>query len=164
MNQKNFLSMAGLAAIVIILFILLFSGGGAPATETENPDAGDVNSEVPAPGSDVDETEVEGDTADDATDDTAEADVVVNLTGELFAFSQDEIRANVGDTVTINFESDMGQHDWVVDEFDARTEIVTEADGMTSVTFVADTAGEFEYYCSVGMHRDLGMVGTLIVE
>ena len=35
---------------------------------------------------------------------------------------------------------------------------------MTSVTFIADQEGSFEYYCSVGNHREEGMVGTLIVE
>lgn len=35
---------------------------------------------------------------------------------------------------------------------------------MTSVTFVADETGTFEYYCSVGNHRGQGMIGKLIVE
>ena len=34
----------------------------------------------------------------------------------------------------------------------------------TSVTFVANKAGEFEFYCSVGNHRAQGMVGKLIVK
>lgn len=41
---------------------------------------------------------------------------------------------------------------------------MTSADGVTSVTFVADTLGTFEYYCSVGNHRAQGMVGNLVVE
>jgi len=32
------------------------------------------------------------------------------------------------------------------------------------VTFVADKAGEYEFYCSVGQHRANGMVGKLIVK
>ena len=156
MNQKNFLTMAGLAAIVIILFMLLFSGGSAPV-EDDMPTEGDETSMgVPAPGNEgVDETVVNDDNTDV---------MMFDLTGQNFSFSQDEIRVPLGTEVTINFESAMGTHDWRVDEFDAATEIVTDGDGMTSVTFVADTAGEFEYYCSVGMHRENGMVGTLIVE
>jgi plastocyanin len=65
--------------------------------------------------------------------------------------------------VTVNFTSDQWFHDWVVDEFDAATEKV-ETWGTTSVTFVADQVGEFEYYCSVGAHRANGMVGMLIVN
>jgi nitrite reductase (NO-forming) len=34
----------------------------------------------------------------------------------------------------------------------------------TSVEFVADKTGTFEYYCSVGAHRAMGMTGSLVVE
>ncbi len=88
---------------------------------------------------------------------------VFTVSGTNFAFDVEEIRVNQGDTVTINFESAEGVHDWVVDEFGAATEVV-QPGTPTSVTFVADQAGTFEYYCSVGSHRAQGMVGTLIVE
>ena len=88
---------------------------------------------------------------------------VFNLTGMNFAFSTTEIRVQEGDTVTINFESTQGFHDWVINEFEVGTERVVEGDS-SSVTFVADKKGEFEFYCSVGDHRAKGMVGKLIVE
>lgn len=93
----------------------------------------------------------------------ASADVELDVTGVNFAFSQEEIRVKKWQTVTINFESTEGFHDWVVDEFAAATQKVNPGT-PTSVTFVADTAWEFEYYCSVGAHRANGMVGRLIVE
>jgi len=96
-------------------------------------------------------------------DESTEADVVITLTGKNFAFSQEEVTVQKGDRVRIEFESTDGFHDWVVDAFDAATDRV-QTGGTTSVEFVADTAGEFEYYCSVGSHRELGMVGTLVVE
>jgi len=86
-----------------------------------------------------------------------------DLTGKSFEFNVTEIRVQEGDSVTINFESTNGFHDWVVDEFDAATKQVRE-NTPTSVTFVADKAGSYEYYCSVGSHRSKGMVGTLIVK
>lgn len=89
--------------------------------------------------------------------------VTFDITGKNFEFSQDEIRVKKGDTVTINFESTSGFHDWGVDAFDAWTDRV-DTGGTTSVTFVANQAGQFEYYCSVGSHRANGMFGTLIVE
>lgn len=95
--------------------------------------------------------------------DPATAAHVVDVSGVNFAFDVPEIRVKEGDTVTINFTSAEGFHDWVVDEFDAATERVRDG-GQTSVTFVAGAAGTYEYYCSVGNHRALGMVGTLIVE
>ena len=89
------------------------------------------------------------------------------LTGENFKFMMEgqegpEIKVNVGDTVRVEFSSTEGFHDWVVDEFQAATERV-KTNGTTSVEFVADKAGTFEYYCSVGSHRQMGMKGKLIV-
>jgi plastocyanin len=86
-----------------------------------------------------------------------------NMTGKMFAFSETEMRVKKGDKVTVNFESTEGLHDWVVDEFNARTKQV-QPGTKTSVTFTADKTGTFEYYCAVGKHRQMGMVGKLIVE
>ena len=99
----------------------------------------------------------------------AEDATVFVLTGENFKFvmggaDNPELRVKKGDVVTIEFRSTMGFHDWVVDELGAATKQVRPEDGMTKVTFTADKAGTFEYYCSVGSHRELGMKGMLVVE
>ena len=119
----------------------------APAEETLEPTEIDQTDEI----------------AEEEADDTIASTKVFNLSGVNFAFDVEEIRVQEGDTVTINFESAEGFHDWVVDEFDAATDKVRPGT-PTSVTFVADTAGTYEYYCSVGNHRAEGMVGSLIVE
>ncbi|OGY69309.1 MAG: hypothetical protein A3B94_01110, partial [Candidatus Jacksonbacteria bacterium RIFCSPHIGHO2_02_FULL_43_10] len=80
-----------------------------------------------------------------------------------FTFSLSEIKVKQGDTVKIVFQNNDGVHDWVIDEFNARTKQI-KADATDTVEFIADKAGTFEYYCSVGKHRELGMKGTLIVE
>ncbi|MBI2572343.1 cupredoxin domain-containing protein [Candidatus Woesearchaeota archaeon] len=90
------------------------------------------------------------------------------ITGENFKFVMDgkdapELRVKEGDTVRIEFSSTDGFHDWVVDEFDAHTQKVRPGT-PTSVEFVASKKGTFEYYCSVGSHRQQGMKGKLIVE
>lgn len=90
-------------------------------------------------------------------------EVNFDIAGVNFAFDVTEMRVKEGDVVTVNFVSDDGFHDWVVDEFSAATNKVRPGT-PTSVTFVADKAGTYEYYCSVGSHRAQGMVGTLIVE
>lgn len=95
-------------------------------------------------------------------DDMAMEEVVFEISGGNFYFSEESIEVRKGTKVTINFVSEDGFHDWVIDEFDAATEKV-QTGGTTSVTFVADEAGSFEYYCSVGSHRENGMVGTLTV-
>ena len=91
------------------------------------------------------------------------------LTGENFKFvldgvSNPDIRVKQGDLVRIEFTSTQGFHDWVVVEFRAATRQVVSTDGATFVEFVANQKGTFEYYCSVGQHRTLGMKGNLIVE
>lgn len=88
--------------------------------------------------------------------------ISIAITGKSFEFSQKEITVKKGQTLTINFESTGGFHDFVIDEFSAKTDQVNPGT-KTSVTFVADKAGEFDYYCSVGQHRAMGMVGKLIV-
>lgn len=76
-----------------------------------------------------------------------------------------EIRVKKGDVVRINFKNTEGNHDLVIDEFEAKTKQI-QANQTETIEFVADQAGEFEYYCSVGngYHRQQGMVGMLIVE
>ena len=100
---------------------------------------------------------------EDESGESMEQVVEFNISGVNFAYSQEEIRIKQGDKVRINFTSTDGFHDWVVDEFNAATSRVSSG-GSTSVEFVADRSGTFEYYCSVGSHRQQGMVGNLIVE
>jgi plastocyanin len=96
-------------------------------------------------------------------DDMTNKTKVFDISGTNFSFSENEIVVHEGDTVTINFSSESGFHDWVVGEFDAATDQISAGD-TTSVTFVADKSGSFEFYCSVGNHRAQGMIGTLVVE
>ena len=92
-----------------------------------------------------------------------EADVVIQLSAEDYSFSEKIITVQKGQRVRIELAVTEGFHDWVVDEFDVATAQVSEGDN-TAVEFMADQTGEFEYYCSVGSHRAMGMVGTLIVQ
>lgn len=80
-----------------------------------------------------------------------------------FRFNPSEIRVNQGDTVRITFKNVGGVHDWKLDEFNAATEVIQAGQEQT-IEFVASRAGTFQYYCSVGNHRAMGMVGNLIVQ
>ena len=93
---------------------------------------------------------------------------VFQVEGKNFRFMIDgvetpDIVVNEGDTVRIEFTSVGGFHDWVVGAFSASTSRVNSGES-TSVEFVADKKGTFEYYCSVGSHRSQGMMGSLIVQ
>ena len=85
------------------------------------------------------------------------------VTGSNFSFEPAEIKVKKGDSVKIIFKNADGMHDFVIDEFNAKTEQIKGGE-QAEVTFIADKAGSFEYYCSVGKHRQMGMKGTLIVE
>jgi plastocyanin len=138
--------------IVIIIIVGYLIWGDEPA-KTEEPNLETVNQEMPVVGSNTPEMIVE------AGKNIQEFDI----SGAPFKFSVKEIRVKQGDTVRINFTNSEGLHDWVVDEFNARTKQL-QAGTSETVEFVADKKGEFEYYCSVGTHRAQGMVGKLIVE
>lgn len=88
---------------------------------------------------------------------------VVSLTAKDFSFSQTFIDIKQGERVRIELSVEQGTHDWVLKEFNAKTEQVS-AGGTTSVEFIADKMGEFEYLSSVGSDRAQGMFGTLIVR
>ncbi len=101
---------------------------------------------------------------DAGVDVDAEAEVkTFTVDGTSFAFAPSTINVKKGDTVRIVFNNKAGFHDWVLDEFNAKTKQIS-AGTTETIEFVADKAGEFEYYCSVGSHRQMGMVGTLVVE
>lgn len=90
------------------------------------------------------------------------------LTGDKFKFFMGEeenptLRVRQGETVRIELRSIDMPHDFVVDELNVATEIFPAGQGGY-VEFVADKVGTFEYYCSVGSHRAMGMKGTIIVE
>lgn len=85
------------------------------------------------------------------------------ITGINYRFSLSEMHVKRGDTVRVTFRSEEGRHDWTNDEFQARTNVLATGTQET-IQFIADRVGTFEYYCSVGTHRILGMRGNLIVE
>lgn len=87
----------------------------------------------------------------------------ISIDARNFSFSVKEIRVKQGDKVKIVLTNKDGMHDWVIDEFKARTKIVKTGETDT-VEFVVNKKGTFEYYCSIGQHRKNGMKGNLIVE
>ncbi len=85
------------------------------------------------------------------------------IEGNNFAFDTKTITVNKGDVVKIILNNTEGRHDLVIDEFNVSTQVLT-AGQTDEVQFIADTAGSFEYYCSIEDHRAMGMVGQLIVK
>ncbi len=80
-----------------------------------------------------------------------------------FAFAPKTISVNIGDKVRLNVKNTAGMHDLKIDELGVATKILKAGESEV-VEFIATKAGSFEYYCSVGTHRQMGMVGTLTVK
>lgn len=88
----------------------------------------------------------------------------IEISGANFLFSPKEIRVKKGEMIKIVLTNNgTYPHDWVIDEFNARTPIINPKE-VAEISFTPTQTGEFEYYCSVGNHRAMGMVGKLIVE
>jgi plastocyanin len=98
-----------------------------------------------------------------STSTSIEGDVrVVTLAAGSMKFSTNEIIVKKGQHVKVALKVDDGLHDFVVDEFSVRTAQVG-AGQLTYAEFTPDKTGTFEFYCSVGNHRAMGMVGKLVV-
>ncbi|HSW88487.1 MAG TPA: cupredoxin domain-containing protein [Candidatus Saccharimonadales bacterium] len=94
---------------------------------------------------------------------SATTEKTFTFTAGNFWFNPNKITVNKGDKVTINFTVSNGFHDFVIDEFKIKVG-PSIAGKTTSVTFTADKAGTFEFYCDIDHHRQKGQKGTLIVE
>jgi cytochrome c oxidase subunit 2 len=89
--------------------------------------------------------------------------VTISVEGGNYFFKPNEIRVKKGQKVTIIFTNAGGIHDFVIDEFNVRTQPIPGGQTAT-ISFTPDKTGSFEFYCSVANHRQMGMKGTLIVE
>ena len=89
--------------------------------------------------------------------------VTISVEAGSYYFNPEEIRVKAGQKVRIELTGKDMMHDFVIDELGVASEVVPAGES-TVVEFVAETAGTYEYYCSVGDHRARGQIGTLIVE
>lgn len=144
---------------VIILLIVLAagglwyvknSGGTKPAMEEKTEETTQPVSTTPASGS-----------AGTMIDSTAK-EVIVG--GSEFKFLPATLSLKKGETMKLVFKN-VGKmpHDFVVEELGVRTKVINGSDESV-IEFTPQEAGTFEYYCSVGKHRAMGMKGTLTVK
>lgn len=144
-----------LLIIGVVVLLLVVLGGGwmlMNQNNTQQPNT-QVQEEIEESELPVDEVEEEG-----------EAEIkTFEVTNQGFKFSPSEIRVSKGDKVRIVYTSSGGSHDWVIDEFGARTKVLQPGQSE-AIEFVADQVGTFEFYCDVMNHRQMGMVGKFIVD
>jgi nitrite reductase (NO-forming) len=80
-----------------------------------------------------------------------------------FSFTPNTITVKKGDKVKLTVENMDGFHNLKIDEFGVATSLL-KSPAQETVEFIADKVGTFQYYCSVGNHRAMGMWGTLTVQ
>ncbi len=163
------------AVLVVVLVIVgalfLFKNKSAAPTD------GLIENAMPAGDSSVEEMTVEEQavssqpqaptpTSSSPTPASNQASTVKEFTidNDRLSFKPATLTVNKGDTVKITFRNTGGTHDLRIDEFSGAATKILSAGQTETITFVADKAGSFEYYCSVGSHRAQGMWGTLTVR
>jgi cytochrome c oxidase subunit II len=167
MNKNTTVTIIVVLAIIIIGGLIVANRAAAPADTTQEttntPDAASNETSSPAPGSTgTTSTGTSVNVGGSASVSTG-AVKSFTVTSSSFKFSPTEIRVKQGDKVRVTLNNTNGMHDFVIDEFNVKTKVIQGA-GSDVVEFTADKKGTFEYYCSVGNHRQMGMVGKLIVE
>ncbi len=83
----------------------------------------------------------------------------ITITANNFSFDQPEIKVKKGEKVSITLKNGQGMHSIKIDGYGQ------EIKKDKTVTFTADKAGEFKFYCATQCgagHAD--MIGKLIVE
>lgn len=97
------------------------------------------------------------------TSDTEEVKAFA-VSGNEFSFVPNVITVKKGERVKVSF-TNTGKypHNFVVDELGVKSETINTG-ATTDTTFVASKVGSFPFYCSVGTHREKGMVGTITVS
>lgn len=170
--------------LIAMFTLVLLAGAGCASNATVNttgdathPNTGTVTNtnpngqDVDSPTGSMNDNDVDDTTTNidvTAGDDSANVDVATSpvkeftITGGNFKFTPSAMTVKKGDTVRVTFKNEEGFHDFRIDEFNVATKQIGAGTSET-VEFVADKAGTFEYYCSVGQHRQMGMVGTLTV-
>lgn len=149
-NQTASSGNKNMMVIGVIVTVVFFLGGVGFWVMSMN------NNPAPAPGAMTN--------ASPATDaGTVGAAKEFTVTAANFSFDPKTINVKVGDKVNITFKNSEGNHDFVIDELNVKTKTLRA--GQEAVAeFTATEAGTYEYYCSVGNHRAMGMVGQLVVE
>lgn len=139
---------------VLTMFLAACSPATEPTAQTE--DGAASTSEL---------TELEQPVSPDGEAGESEmaADYQIDMSN--FEYSVTEMTASPGQTLVVNLTTTDGMHDLVIDELGVQSSILNTGESQLIEIVIPEdaAAGEYEYYCSVGNHRAMGMVGTLTI-
>jgi nitrite reductase (NO-forming) len=88
----------------------------------------------------------------------------VGVGGEIDGIVNPDLIVNLGDTVILTIiNGDPALHDLKIDEFDVYSGELLADEETVTMEFVADQVGNFDYYCSIPGHQQIGMEGLFQV-
>lgn len=88
----------------------------------------------------------------------------VGVGGDIDGVVNPDLVVNLGDTVRLTvINGDPVLHDLTIDEFGVSTGELVEDEQTVTLEFIADQPGNFNYYCSIPGHRQIGMEGLIQV-
>ena len=88
---------------------------------------------------------------------------VIPVVANNFSYDVKEIKVKQGEKATVLVTNSEGFHDFVIDELEVNSGMIKAGETM-ELEIPTDKPGTYEFYCSVGQHRQMGMKGILIVE
>ncbi len=150
-----------LVPVVVIVGYMFFNQNGQqlpPEGPMETQIQETTGEEVaPTTGDEITET------ADTTEPETAMVEgTVTEVVADDFTFDVKEIRVKQGEKLTVSVMNSKGFHDFVIDELAVNSGMI-KAGSTMELEIPTDKPGTYEYYCSVGQHRQMGMKGMLIV-
>jgi plastocyanin len=149
--NKNLLIVSAAFVIIAVAGLLYVKNGQVQNTAVDSQDTNTITesviSENPAQANDTQQKEVKE----------------FLVSGSNFTFDVPSINVAKGDRVKITFKNNEGTHNLLIDGLNLGTETIGAGE-EDSIEFTADQEGIFEFYCSVGNHKEQGMMGTLMVN
>ncbi len=86
------------------------------------------------------------------------------IAGSSFKFSPNTFTVSAGQSVKLVFENTEGFHDLVFETLSIKTKQIQAGQKETLEFKAPEEPGEYEFYCSVGNHRAMGMEGKMVVR
>ena len=143
MNSKLLIGL--IVVIIIVILVILLNGSNAKEGTSALQDEITQNTKT-----DVEESE-----------NVQEVDYSLKLKN--YSFTPDTIEVKAGETIRVKLTNTGGTHDFVIDELNVQSSLLGSGEEeIIEITASADAKGStYEFYCSVGNHRELGMVGEI---
>jgi len=133
--------------------------------DTDTDSDADAGDSLDSESGDADaEKEASDPTSISPTDPDADAAMVgYALDMSPFKFNPNLIEAEPGQKVTVKLTNSQGTHNFNIDELGVKSSTISSGGEDTVVINIPANAvpGDYEFYCGIGNHRQLGMVGIL---